>query len=206
MKRLLFLVPLILACGNPPPPPTPLKVTPTPTPVKVTPDPDFRDSLWGMTHGDVGNKGEVITLTPNLDVMMEEDCHVAGFSCIAAYYFLNDKLVMGKFIITTPHADKTLYLQDYDSLVTKLTAKYGKPVQNEFFWRNDLYRNDPEQWGMAVAVGHLSRIAHWVTPRTEVWLGLKGDNYEVHLRMDYSFVSYKEDLADEMHRLQSEGL
>lgn len=66
-----------------------------------------------------------------------------------------------------------------------LTKKYGTPKEDKEFWSNDLYRDDLDHWGMAIAVGHLSYYATWETEKTAVEISLTGDNYKVTHKVLY---------------------
>ena len=89
--------------------------------------------------------------------------------------------------------------QDYRQLRELLYRKYGKPSEvaldstqkptenflDDMSWRNDLYRDDFEDWGLAVSIGQVTFSASWVSNRAEIDLILCGDNYDITLAIEY---------------------
>lgn len=145
---------------------------------------DFRGATFGMS------RAQVRATEPNVawregDDVIGFTTEIAGLDAMAQYEFTNDKLYGGGYRIVEQHSNRTLYLSDYDKLFGLLREKYGAPRDDKTVWRNDLYRDDPEDYGMAVALGHLAKLATWETPSTEINLLLTGDNYEIDLYIYY---------------------
>ena len=63
------------------------------------------------------------------------------------------------------------------------------------FWTSDLHK---EMWinnqnlGTAVSMGYLVYYTEWDTPKTKVWIGLKGDNLDIDFRITYESKELKE--------------
>lgn len=73
-----------------------------------------------------------------------------------------------------------------------LIKKYGKTIlDNDQKWFNDLYKDDYQQWGFAISLGHLSYNSSWRTPKTKIDLVLSGDNYEISLVIEYTSNQFK---------------
>ena len=72
-----------------------------------------------------------------------------------------------------------------------LTKKYGKPIEDKQYWKKDLYKNDYQDWGFAISLGHLSYFATWQTNTTDIFLGLYGDNYKINLGVEYESIQLK---------------
>jgi hypothetical protein len=164
--------------------------TPIPT------GPHFRRASWGMSELEVRDSEdqEPIRERPNVLVFAGR---VAGLPCDFIYIFVADQLVRTKYIFTVEHSYDNDFIQDYDSLKTLLKEKYGLPVsrngkQSEQLWTNDLYQDDPEDWGMAISMGHLMYCSNWSTPDTDIFLMLTGDNYEIELLIEYTSKSHAE--------------
>ena len=47
-----------------------------------------------------------------------------------------------------------------------------------------------EDWGTAVAIGHLSQYTIWKLEDTQLILLLTGDNYEISLGIDYASLKF----------------
>jgi hypothetical protein len=144
----------------------------------------FRKAVWGAT------KEYVMEIESN-ELLQEEpdalfyDGNVAGFDCLIIYIFANNHLVRGKYSFTHQHANANEFIGDYEILKDLLTKKYGRPRKAEVIWLDDLWRDDPSGWGVAISSGGLVYYAEWVTDATDITLILNGDNYEINLAIEY---------------------
>lgn len=146
---------------------------------------DFRKARWGMSKKKVKatEKGKPAFEEGNL---LGYKASVAGKDALAGYIFAGDVLVRSAYLFDIKHTNDTDYITDYKELKKLLTEKYGKPSRDEVIWKDDLYRDKPSKWGMAVATGGLIYFAEWKTGRTEVFLSLMGDNFDIKLKVEYS--------------------
>jgi hypothetical protein len=156
----------------------------------------FRKSRWGMSPDEV-KAAETADLLREGDGLIIYDGKVLGLDCAILYILVHDQLVRAKYVVTAEHSNKTAYLSDFDSLKEMLTKKYGEPAQDNVYWKNDLYRDDYSEWGMAVSIGHLSFFTTWDMDETTVILALNGDNFEINLNIEYT--------SNELGRLESEA-
>jgi len=146
----------------------------------------FRKTNWGMSKAQVKKTetGKII----NDDNVLGYEAKIAGLDALIAYIFVDNKLVRAKYIFTQKHSNKTDYISDYSSIQKILNKKYGKPESDDTYWKNDLYKDDYQSWGMALAVGHLTKYSNWNVADTKVWLSINGDNYKVSHSAEYSSV------------------
>jgi hypothetical protein len=144
----------------------------------------FRKTNWGMSKDQV-KKTETGKIIKD-DNVLGYQSKVAGLDALIAYIFVDDKLVRAKYIFTEKHSNRTDYLSDYSSIQTILNKKYGDPADDKTYWKNDLYKDDYQDWGMALAVGHLTKYSNWKVDDTEVWLSIDGDNYKISHSAEYS--------------------
>ena len=70
------------------------------------------------------------------------------------------------------------------------------PFVRHIVWDNDLYKDDREEWGFAVSLGHLTYVTLWLLNRTEVFLSLSGDNYDINLNLTYNSRTLKDGLEE----------
>lgn len=163
--------------------------------------PSFRNARWGMSQKDVRRleKGKPEVAEEGMLVWGDE---VGGLDVAVAYIFSDGKLVRGRYHSVTTHTNHNAYIVDYETLKKLLTSKYGEPTSDEVVWSNDLYRNDSQRYGMAVAAGHLSAFTTWETPETKISVAISGDNFEVRVGVDY--VSKKLGGLEDEERLESE--
>jgi hypothetical protein len=149
-------------------------------------DTDFRKAKWGMSVAQVkatesGKPDEIQKGQKKLLVFQDD---VSGVPCKVAYIFVNDKLVRAKYRDIADHVNKNAYLSDFEHLYSALRKKYGES-EEKTIWVDNLYRNDPDEWGMAVSTGHLLKYASWETTTTTITIGLSGDHFEIDLQIEY---------------------
>jgi len=214
MKRILLIsvilaAMLLTACGTPavttPEPTTP---TPTPTPEAVEPEPvqkpDFRNVKWGMSQAEVKEKeaeGRIFVEEPTL--LGYTDMSLAGLDTNLGYLFnVDDQLFAANYVITEQHSNNTAYITDYEKLKGKLIGKYGAPDEDEVIWLDDLWKDDPSDWGMAIVTGDLKYYTEWGLDSMSILLLLKGDNYEVNFKLMYQ----SEAISSDTGKTGTEGL
>lgn len=166
---------------------------------------DFRKIRWGMSVSQVIASELEKPVSESPDVIVFET-EIVGFPCGLGYIFVRDTLVRAKYIFSQKHTNRNLYLDDYTKIKQALTKKYGKPKEDDKVWSDDLYKNKPDDWGMAVCVGHLLLHAGWVTPSTNIHLWLSGDNYEVSLQAEYSSLKFGDFEKNNKESKDADGL
>jgi hypothetical protein len=160
---------------------------------------DFRNTKWGMNTTQV-EQSEDVALQKQENMVYRAD-QIAGFDTNVIYVFASDKLVRGRYAFFHSHSNRTAYISDFESMKNILRKKYGEPTANDQFWKDDLYKGDYPQWGMAIATGRLSYFTRWVTNRTTIILALVGDNHEIRF-----YVEYASNLLAELEREVKESL
>ncbi len=148
---------------------------------------DFRETNWGFQRNQVINS-EKQPVFVNKDNIIGYESSIAGMKCLIGYIFTDEKLTRAKYVIQETHTNKS----DYKTLKSLLTKKYGSTIlDNDQKWFNDLYKDEYQQWGMAISLGHLSYISSWQTPKTKIDLVLSGDNYEINLVIEYKSTQFE---------------
>lgn len=161
---------------------------------------DFRVAKWGDSKKVIMEKEGKTNLSPIEDLYLFNDI-VAGISCEVAYIFTNDKLAMTKYLFNPTHSNKNDYIKDFRQLVNLMTEKYGNPDYNATEWRNSLYKDDPDEYGFAVSLGHLTYSAGWLGETTKITVALYGENYNISLLIQY--VSEKYDGLREKNNIEN---
>jgi hypothetical protein len=146
--------------------------------------PDFRNVRWGMTQQEV-KQAEKLALAYADQEMLGYETTLAGFDCNLIYLFQNDRLYRAGYIFTHMHMNCTDFIDDYDKVKDLLKQKYGEPKQDDVLWKDDLYRDDPSHWGMAIITGDLELCATWEKGQTIIILYLAGDNFETQFGLTY---------------------
>lgn len=149
--------------------------------------PHIRQARWGMTSAQV-KKAESAEFVADLELdglcILKYSTTVCSLDCGLNYYFVNAKLVRVRYTVNEKHSNKNRYIKDYDQLKTALTEKYGEGEEH-IFWSKDLFKDDRDQWGLAISIGDLAYYTKWVTPYTDILLVLDGDNYKIWGGVEY---------------------
>ncbi len=149
---------------------------------------DFRKTSWGMTR-------ERVKAVESSKLIKEDErglfysSELTGFGdVLIGYIFAQGKLVRTSYVSEVRHTNSNAFIEDFTHLKSILTEKYGKPESDDVVWLDDLYKDDPDNWGMAVSAGHLVYDAAWKTKTTNILEKLKGDNFDVTLIVQYSSI------------------
>lgn len=171
-------------------------------------EPDFRKSHWGDSYGEVVESEQ-------LDIFTEADrsgikilaykTDVGGLNATMVYLFAADKLYTAKYIFIEKHTNKNDYINNYNTIKQILTNKYGTPAEDETLWRNNLFKDEPEQYGTALSIGHLVYYSSWNLEKTEISLFINGDNFEVSHTLEYASKEFV-DLSDKAKKNSQEGV
>lgn len=168
---------------------TPLKVD-IKTEIPAISKSGFRETSWGMSQEQVKKieKSEFMkkehSKSSGLDIFIYKE-KAGDLDCILGYYFAENQLVEGRYVFTEKHFNKNLFIHDFKKVKEQLIEKYGIPKEDNTIWRNDLYKDDPSDWGTAVSIGHLAFETTWKLPETKITLQCYGDNFEVEHRLSY---------------------
>lgn len=146
---------------------------------------DFRKANWGMSPSQVKSTESLEIIKEDNDVLAYKTT-LADFDAYVVYIFAGNKLTRAKYIITETHSNKNDYISDYNTLKSLLQKKYGTPVEEEKYWKDDLYKDDYSDWGFAVSLGHLIYYSTFKNENTDVTIMLSGENYEIDNVIEYT--------------------
>lgn len=154
----------------------------------------FRGIPWGSSLAEVENSEFVkdhpdFTYTESEGKLTITDATVAGKSSAAVLCFGNNGLYSGMYILSEKHTDLINYYQDFLDLQESLTKKYGEPDETDDDWKNDLYKDNPSKYGMAIGAGHVKFIRRWKGNDSVITLGCVGDNFEISNAIYYQSLS-----------------
>lgn len=154
---------------------------------------DFRTITWGMNEAQVKEteRSEISEIENGFAYKGK----VVGLDCKIIYQFVENKLYVAGYIFTELHTNYNLWIDDYQKIKELLIKKYGKPIKSDVFWASDLYKKmwgNGQNFGTAVSMGYLTYYAEWDTPKTKIWVGLKGDNFVIDFRIIYESKELKE--------------
>lgn len=151
----------------------------------------FRKTQWGMTPSEV-KASEPLKIAKEAEGLLGYKTSVIGKDVFVAYFFIDNQLTRARYVLAESHSNKTDFITDYEDFKKILTKKYGTPVKDESFWKNDLYKDDYSGWGTAISLGHLIYFSTWSTDHTEISNMLMGENYGISCIVEYSSTNLKE--------------
>lgn len=150
---------------------------------------DFRNTKWGMTINEVLISESVETVS-NENNQLWYLTSVLNKECGLFYDFQNNKLNSAGYFFDIKHTNPNSYIEDYFTIQDSLISKYKEPITNKTIWKNNLYRNNQQFWGLAISIGHLTYQSTWETETTKIRLSLTGDNYQIQLMIKYFDKNY----------------
>jgi hypothetical protein len=152
---------------------------------------DFRQANWGMSKNEV-KAIENAELDYESDDILGYNVKIGVNNFFCGYYFLEDKLYQAGYSYIDNHTNNNDYIVEYEKLKELLIQKYGKPEIDEVIWKNDLFKDDIQHWGVAISMGHLMYHTTWENDVTIIGMILHGDNYETSLAIGYDSKQLKE--------------
>ncbi|QJD82814.1 M56 family metallopeptidase [Cohnella herbarum] len=152
---------------------------------------DFRNATWGMSTNEFrkteaenpNGHGENIR---KAESSLHYDGNIHNLKAGFGTTFIDDKLVEARYGIFEQHSNATEHINDFNNLKKNLTEKYGTPITDDITWKNDLYKDDPSDWGTAVITGNLVYETVWETDTTHILLKLHGRDNQPFLGIFYS--------------------
>lgn len=166
--------------------------SPVATPIIV--DYDFRSTLWGYTKDEVKQAENREPVDEADTAILFGTTTVAGLNANVFYKFDSDRLVQAAYIIEIEHTNYNLYISDYEHSKEALEEVYGEPKSEGMLWSDDLFKDDEQDYGIAVAYGYLSYGATWETPTTRIYVTLKGDNLEISHTIVYEDIKFHDNI------------
>ncbi len=143
-------------------------------------------SSVSMNQEQVKEAEKELEIVSDYEIILSYEDRILELDCSIIYFFAGEKLVRTKYFFTEKHSNKNDYITDYDTLRTALSKKYGEPLYSNRRWVNDLYKDDPQDWGLAISLGHMEDYTKWETLQTGIFLILYGHNYEIFLEIGYT--------------------
>lgn len=149
---------------------------------------DFREADWGMTKEQVEKLENSKKKSLSIDKILYLG-ELGNLEVMIGYHFINNKLVKGQYIFDNKHTDSNQYILDYNKINDLLCSKYGDYASDRTVWNNDLFKNRPNDYGMALSVGHLVYMAVWYTDKSKIFHAIGGDNHEISHGITYEDIN-----------------
>lgn len=155
----------------------------------VAQTPDFRNTSWGMDRAQIvateGTPPSQIGERGSETVLRYGSVRLAGLDCRVVYILAKDELVRAKYVFQREHEEKNEFLADFAMVDAFLTGTMDHPTDQGVWWRNDLYKTEPQRYGEAVSVGQLLYSTQWKGTRTVVTHALTGKNGAITHEIEY---------------------
>jgi hypothetical protein len=144
----------------------------------------FRSSNWGDSVSQVIAAEQEEPRYGNSDAITYE-VNVGGLPALSHFYFTKGMLHQGIYGFTKVHIDNNLFFSDFESLSGLLRTKYGEPVKVDDFWESDYFKDNYDERGRAVELGHHSICITWDDAGTTLQLQLAGYKNQIMLNLVY---------------------
>jgi hypothetical protein len=144
-------------------------------------------SLWSMNSAQLQSfMGEPIhegqsqgyTIIGYRQTIMEREC-------LVGFYFEEGRLVGAKYSFVEQRDNKNQNIVDYKKIKELMIQRFGRPEVDNIAWKDASHKDDIEEWGNAIGMGHLKYSAKWRTRQAEVLLQLAGADEEISLELTY---------------------
>ncbi len=158
----------------------------------------FRGYAWGTSLADIVNAELTSSMVSGVDYTLSDnvlfilDGEVSNYKANVGYFF-DSALKLGKaaYLLDEEHIDYYSYYQDYCNLEELYETKYGTPAKQEATWTNDLYKENKEDWGTALAAGHVTFYTKWEDSNgNSILIENFGDNAQIYTRITYKSSTY----------------
>lgn len=133
-------------------------------------DTHFRKANWGDTP-DAVKKTETLKAIPGASTAKEIPYmgeRLSALDALVVYHFQNNSLVAGSYLFTQDHLTENTYIIDFEKIEKLLHTRYGDPDSAAKIWRDDTFKTDPSQWGLALLLGGLIYQSEWITDDTQI--------------------------------------
>lgn len=147
---------------------------------------DYRGVVWGSGPG-LAKTAEGKDPDYEEDGVLAFQTKVAGLACLVAYFYVEDRLVRGRYVFQTKHDNDNDFIDDYNKVKSILESKYGKSTNSRQVWKSEtsFWKDQPNTWGSRVRSGDATFVTSWETPASGISLTLSGSDYQVIHAVDY---------------------
>ncbi len=149
---------------------------------------------WGMSSSSLtqlmGDPGRVFSSDGSKIFSYRRK--VLGRDCCIDYIFQRDHLLRTYYVFMEKYLEKSRYIEEFTQINREFCQKYGEPQEENKFWHDPVLRDNPDHWGRAVSLGHLSYETQWQLNHTRILLRLAGSDNQVSLELRYSSLDAEE--------------
>lgn len=153
--------------------------------VGITDTADFNKLHWGDSQETAQKAFAGAPINKNDTVLIYQQT-LGSHPVLMALHFTDDKLTSADYWVTEQHSEPATYLDDFRDVDAMLKDKYGKPYYSGMSWRNELFRDNPSRYGLALASGQMRMESDWSLDTMQITHGVYGDNFKVKHGIEYT--------------------
>jgi hypothetical protein len=119
------------------------------------------------------------------------------------YYFFSQKEEVFRivYVFQRQHVDRNRYIGDYLRIRTMLIRLYGEPKIDGRIWDIDFYRDKPDEWGTAIAYGHMHYRTGWEDGGTLIRLTLCGIDLRIRHELTFTDRNRIQEVKSELGKI-----
>ena len=160
---------------------------------------DFRDCNWGFSMRKVRQTEKAEFFAETEEFLVYNDS-IATFEATVIYYFIDDALVEGIYLIKPDHLLFNDYVHDFFSIRELLIRKYEEPRDDADVSEYMLDEDRGHKIGKTIAKGERALQCKWRLEKTFLALTLDSTDFEMEIRILYMDINF----VDEILRIQDE--
>lgn len=146
--------------------------------------PVFRKARFGDSFQKIRSLEQKENLSDRNDFYIFED-YLLGSKCNVTYLFGYGKFLQGSYDLLNEYSNKNDYIELYNTLKGSLSSKYGVPNNSNVVWIDKLFKDNRDDYGIAISLGHLKYTTEWHTSDCRIEMELSGNNGEISLSITY---------------------
>ena len=125
----------------------------------------FRQTTWGMSKDEVKRSEKLKLINGDTNRLFYKGI-IDGMVTLVVYKFSKGKLSSGTYFFEEEHSNKNDYIDYYEKMKSSLVRMYDTPKEDRTDWKNDTFRDSPQNWGTAISVGFLEYLTYWEKNKT----------------------------------------
>jgi hypothetical protein len=153
----------------------------------------IRNANWGWSKDSVKKSEKLKLIAESKDALIYSGT-LANKEFDINYQFIKNKLTEVYYMYSETHVNSNNYIYSYDYLKEILIKKYDQPLTNDVIWKNDLYKDDKDGWGIACSAGHVVFKTIWETDDTTIILICTGENFKTNLAIVYKSRKFQDQI------------
>lgn len=152
-----------------------------------TGEPNFRNLYWWMSPQDVKKTEKEFKYVDSGEWIMLYTWVLNNKIFDLYLYFIDNVLVKANYYLKEEYTNKNEYINIYKKFKTLFSEKYWKNLSeySDWFRSSNLFKNNPSDWWLAVSYWDLTYISSWEDAKTNIWIVLDWNNFEIRLLIEY---------------------